>query len=185
MIDINFFSRNKSQASTNERTQELPVLNKPELQITYRGIVYPWQLDHMHHMNVRSYMDCFDQASWVLLALLGLDSWYFERNRRGMAALEQNIRYKSELRAGEAFEIRSSVLEVGEKTLRMQHDMHRVRTGGLAASTTILGVHIDADARRGAPLPAGVADRAHFLNASMLDAHHDFADRQARSFVAV
>jgi acyl-CoA thioester hydrolase len=203
MIDINFFTRrapdanrttdsNKSTVAAprtiangtirptatngcSDRTQELPRLNGSELHITFRGVVYPWQLDHMNHMNVQHYMATFDQASWVLLALLGLDSWYFQRNRRAMAALEQTIEYKSELRAGEAFEIRSTVLEVRDKTIRMRHDMHRVRTGGLAASTTILGVHIDSEARRGMPLPTDVVDRAQFLNASILHSGADSA----------
>ena len=85
-----------------------------------------------------------------------------------MAAVEQNIQYKSELHAGDAYEIRSKVLKVGERSVRMQHDMHKVRDGALAATTAIIGVHIDADTRRGVPLPDDVSDRAGFLNVSML-----------------
>ena len=44
----------------------------PELPITYRGTVYPWQCDHMGHMNVMWYVGKFDEATWHLLALLGL-----------------------------------------------------------------------------------------------------------------
>ena len=34
---------------------------------TYRGVVYPWQMDHMGHMNVRFYSARFDEATWRLL----------------------------------------------------------------------------------------------------------------------
>ncbi len=29
---------------------------------TYRGVVYPWQMDQMDHMNVQFYTARFDQA---------------------------------------------------------------------------------------------------------------------------
>ena len=56
---------------------------------TYRGVVYPWQLDHMDHMNVQFYTARFDEATWHLFAALGMNTEYFKSNRRGMAALEQ------------------------------------------------------------------------------------------------
>jgi acyl-CoA thioester hydrolase len=39
-----------------------------EFTITYRGTVYPWQCDHMGHMNVMWYVAKFDEASWQLLS---------------------------------------------------------------------------------------------------------------------
>jgi hypothetical protein len=42
-----------------------------ELALTYRGTVYPWQCDHLGHMNVMWYVGKFDEASWQLLATLG------------------------------------------------------------------------------------------------------------------
>jgi acyl-CoA thioester hydrolase len=83
-----------------------------------------------------------------------------------MAALEQSINYKSELRAGDMFEIRSQILEINCKTIRARHDMHKTRDGVLAASTTILGVHLDALARKSLPLPATVRERAQSLTFS-------------------
>src|SRR5579885_2690592 len=73
--------------------------------VTFRAVVYPWHLDAMDHMNVRHYAGAFDQASWVLLASIGLDAAYFRDTSSGMAALEQTIQYKVELRAGDVFEI--------------------------------------------------------------------------------
>ena len=32
--------------------------------LSYRGAVYPWQCDHMGHMNVMWYVGKFDEATW-------------------------------------------------------------------------------------------------------------------------
>jgi acyl-CoA thioester hydrolase len=44
----------------------------PDLPITYRGVVYPWQCDHMGHMNVMWYVGKFDEATWQILSMLDL-----------------------------------------------------------------------------------------------------------------
>lgn len=45
---------------------------------TYRGIVYPNQLDHMGHMNVQWYAVKFDEATWQLFTIVGLTSKLYE-----------------------------------------------------------------------------------------------------------
>jgi hypothetical protein len=35
---------------------------------TYRGTVYPWQCDHVGHMNIMWYVGKFDEANWNLFA---------------------------------------------------------------------------------------------------------------------
>jgi acyl-CoA thioester hydrolase len=35
--------------------------------LSYRGAVYPWQCDHMGHMNVMWYVGKFDKATWNFL----------------------------------------------------------------------------------------------------------------------
>ena len=41
--------------------------------LTYRGMVYPWQCDHMGHMNVMHYVGKFDEAAWNLFYRPGRD----------------------------------------------------------------------------------------------------------------
>jgi acyl-CoA thioester hydrolase len=72
----------------------------PDSMLTYRGTIYPWQCDHMGHMNVMWYVGKFDEGSWQLLSSLGLTRARFEREGAGMAAVEQHIDYKRELHAG-------------------------------------------------------------------------------------
>ena len=132
-----------------------------ELPITYRGTVYPWQCDHMGHMNVMWFVGKFDEATWQLFALLGLSRSRLSKDGAGMAGLEQHIEYKRELRAGDLVTIRSAVLEVKEKVIRFKHEMTNDETGELAASTSLVVVHFDLTARKAKPLPLDVRERAN------------------------
>ena len=102
---------------------------------TYRGVVYPWQLDHMDHMNVQFYTARFDEATWHLFAALGMTTSYFRLNRRGMAALEQRTLYKRELHAGALIRISSELLEMKPKTIRFVHRMYDTESGEEVATT--------------------------------------------------
>ena len=77
-----------------------------------------------------------------------------------MAAVEQRIEYKRELRAGDLLTIRSSVQEIGDKTVVMVHEMTNQGTGELAARTVITGICVDASTRRARSLPADIRERS-------------------------
>jgi len=81
------------------------------------------------------------------------------QNSKRVAALEQTIQYEAELRAGDVFEIHSSILEVREKTVRLRHEMYKSGTCTLAACT-ILGVHLDRNTRKASPIPEPLLRRA-------------------------
>ncbi len=131
-----------------------------DLPITYRGVVYPWQCDHMGHMNVMFYVGKFDEATWNLFFLLGLTPSLLREQNRGMAAVEQNITYKSELVAGDVVTIRSGVVEIRDKVVRFYHEMRNEENGQIAATTTLTAVHIDTQARKSCPFPERVIERA-------------------------
>ncbi|HXH66502.1 MAG TPA: thioesterase family protein [Candidatus Limnocylindrales bacterium] len=131
-----------------------------EFTITQRGTVYPWECDHMGHMNVRWYAAKFDEACWQLLGSLGLTRTRMERDGVGMAAVEQRIEYKRELHAGDVVTVRSTVAEVKDKVIRMRHEMTDDETGELAATTEIVAVHIEMAARKARSLPSEVRERA-------------------------
>lgn len=128
--------------------------------LTYRGTVYPWHCDHMGHMNVMWYVGKFDEATWQLFTNIGLTPSRLRKDGNGMAAVEQHIEYKRELRAGDVVTVRSSVLEVKNKVVRFRHEMTNDETGELAASTVLVGVHMDLTVRKAVPLPTDVRERA-------------------------
>jgi len=130
-----------------------------ESMITYRGVVYPWQCDHMGHMNVMWYVGKFDEATWQLLAAIGATPSRLRDEGFGLVAVEQHIHYKRELRSGDVLTIRSSVLEANEKSVRFTHEMTNDQTGELAATTLLVGVCIDTVARKARALPRDIFQR--------------------------
>lgn len=141
--------------------------------ITYRGIVYPWHCDHMGHMNVMWYSGKFDEACWQLLAMLGLDRLQFTQNGTGMAAVEQHIQYRRELYPGDAVTIQSALLEVKDKSIHMLHEMVHGASGEIAATTVVVGVHIDAKIRKAIRLPEDVRQRAIEIKEQEIAAFQD------------
>ena len=127
---------------------------------TYRGAVYPWQCDHIGHMNIMWYVGKFDEANWNLFARVGLTPSYLRDSGSGMAAVQQNITYKRELLAGDIVEIKSSLLEIRERSIRFRHEMRNAETGEIAATCEITGVHMDRQARKSTAFTPAIRDVA-------------------------
>jgi len=142
--------------------------------LTYRGVVYPWHCDHMGHMNVMWYTGKFDEACWQFLSMLGLTPSRFAHDRTGVAAVEQRIQYQRELRAGDTVTIRSVLLDVSGKSIRMMHEMRADAIDEVAATTEIVGVHIDSIARKAVRLPEDVRERALQLKEAALSGIKDW-----------
>jgi len=87
------------------------------------------QCDHMAHMNVMWYVGKFDEATWQLMAKLGLSPSCLKNEGLGMVAVEQQIAYKRELYPGDVITIRSSVQKIKDKSIRFTHEMTNDETG--------------------------------------------------------
>ena len=143
------------------RTDRLPIGDTmTEFTITHRGTVYPWQCDHMGHMNVMWYAGKFDEACWQILATLGLTPARLRKEGAAMAAVEQHTHYKRELHAGDVISVRSAVLQIGEKSIHFIHEMRNDETEEIAATSTIVGVCINAASRKAQALPLDVRECA-------------------------
>lgn len=130
---------------------------------SYIGVVYPWQCDHMGHMNVMWYVSKFDEATWTFFASLGLTRSRLSENGIGMAALEQNIAYKRELLPGDVVEVRTRLVELKDKSMRFVHSMSNRNTGILAATCELLGICLDTKIRKATKLPDDVAALARTM----------------------
>ncbi len=130
---------------------------------TYRGVVYPNQLDHMNHMNVQWYTSKFDEATWHLFSFIGITNGYIRDNQRGMAALEQTTKYKSEVMAGDLLVIKSKILEVRNKTIRFLHIMYNVETETEVATSDLWGAHLDLEKRKSCIFPKNIKTKCEAL----------------------
>jgi acyl-CoA thioester hydrolase len=123
---------------------------------TYRGTVYPWQCDHVGHMNIMWYVGKFDEANWNLFARIGLTPTYLRESGRGMAGVQQNITYRRELLPGDIVEITTAMLEIGGKSIRFRHEMRNAETDEIAAVCEITAVHLDREAHKSVAFPDAV-----------------------------
>ncbi len=130
---------------------------------TYRGVVYPDQMDHMGHMNVRWYTGRFDEGTWSLFSRIGITRVYIDEQKKGMAAVKQTTHYKKEVVAGDLLLIRSEILEITEKSIRFVHRMFNVETGEEVADTELIGVHIDLVKRASCSFPGNIRNNAEKL----------------------
>src|SRR5262252_2043970 len=88
---------------------------------TYRGVVYPWSMDHVGHMNVASYTARFDEATWHFLGKLGLTPGFLKRAGRSAVAADQKARYKREVMSGSLREVSTQGRDVGREGTRFVH----------------------------------------------------------------
>jgi acyl-CoA thioester hydrolase len=137
--------------------------DKPVLIMTSRGVVYPWQCDHMGHMNVMWYTGKFDEATWHLFGEIGLTPSYLRENKRAMVAVQQDTTYKQELLAGDLITILSGILEMREKVIRFYHNMLNVETNSIVATTILTGVHLNHETRKSCPFPREILERGRQL----------------------
>jgi len=124
-----------------------------ELDITYRGSVYPAQCDHMGHMNVQWYVGKFDEGTWNFFNSLGITPTYLRDNNCGMAAVDQHITYSAELMAGDVITVRTRLIELSGRKMRYRHEMVNGETSKTAATCELLVVHLDTNARKSTPFP--------------------------------
>ena len=149
----------ESRTASSTNSDEAPT----GLLVTSHSVVYPWQCDHMGHMNVMWYTGKFDEATWHLFGHIGLTGSYLRENKRGVAAVHQEITYEKELLAGDLITIWSEILEMREKVVRFRHEMRNAETGEVVATTTLTGVYFDHEIRKSCPFPPEIQERGRRL----------------------
>ena len=128
--------------------------------ITFRGNVYPKDCDHMGHMNVAAHIEKFDNASWNFFSDNGLSSLYLEKHGLGLAAINQNITYKQELRAGDVVTVHSKLIEIKGKKIRFRSVMFNGETGEEVAEIKNLAVCFDISRRKACEFPIEIIEKA-------------------------
>ena len=127
---------------------------------TARGTVHEWQKDHMGHINVRAYMEFFEEACWQFYAMVGLTASLLRSGQVRLAVVQQNISYQKELFPGDTIFVRTGVVEVREKVVRFRHELLNTETGLVCSTCEFTLVCLDPATRRSQPFPADVAAKA-------------------------
>jgi acyl-CoA thioester hydrolase len=137
---------------------------------TFKGVIDAREYDPNAHMNTQAYVSRFDQATWFLLAAVGLTPRTVRERRRRVAVLRQSFNFVHELKGSELIVIRSGFVAVGDKHLRFQHRMIDSETDALMAACDGTAVEVSLENDRAVAIEAAIKDRAKALLVTANDA---------------
>ena len=132
------------------------VSQPPEL---HREIIRPEWCDHNGHMNLAYYVLVFDHATDAFWNNLGIGLEYRDRTDNSTFTVESHITYDREVIEGDEVRCTTQLLGFDDKRIHYFHRMYHVRNDYLAATTELLGVHVDLNVRRVAPMPDDIRAR--------------------------
>ena len=128
-----------------------------------RDTVKPAEVDVSGGAALSHYIHRFSAANGHAIAAFGMTPAYMRAERRGFSTFEFQLDLGSPLRAGDGVRVRSAVSHVGNSSLRLLHVMTREPDDEIVATLEQSGVHFDQEARRPAPLPDTLRERARTL----------------------
>lgn len=134
-------------------------------QETHRAVVYPWQCDHIGHMNVRWYAHFFDDAGFHLWPMIGCPQSRLREHGVGVVVARNTLEFVKELKAGDLIVIRSAFVRLGTRSVTSLSRMVHVEDGALHASQESVEVFFDPAARRSADMPGAIRE---ILNAAVV-----------------
>lgn len=125
-----------------------------------RDTVKPLEVNVIGEAGMAAYIHRFSAANAQVLAAFGMTPAYCRQERRAYSTFEFRLSFPGTLRAGDPVRVRTALLHVGNSSIRILHRMANARTNEPVATLEQAGVHLDLDARRPAPLPNPLRDRA-------------------------
>jgi acyl-CoA thioesterase FadM len=125
-----------------------------------RDAVKPEEVNVLGEAGMAAYIHRFSAANAQVLAAFGMTPAYCRQERRAYSTFEFRLSFPGTLRAGDLAHVRTALLHVGTSSIRIFHRMANAQTHELVATLEQAGVHLDLDARRPAPLPTPLRDRA-------------------------
>lgn len=125
----------------------------------FRGVVYPWDCDHLGHMNVQCYTGMFDQAAFHLQHTLGLSPKDLQEAGETAVDAQHTVRFVKEQLAGSLIVVDGALSKIGTKSFTCTYRMRNVETGDVAATTEIVSVYFSTRDRASKEIPAELRAR--------------------------
>ena len=98
-------------------------------------------------------------------------AWYNDPEYGPMIKLrqtgDQHISYIQELHAGDIITIRTTLVEIKEKSIRFVHEMAHDETNEVVARTTLKAVHLDTEARKSCAFAEEISAKAASILATV------------------
>ncbi len=127
---------------------------------TFKGAILTSEYDPEAHMNSQTYVSRFDQATWFILATVGVTPTSMKDKQQRVAIVRQTFQYLRELRGGELIEIRSGFIAVGKKYLRFVHRMFNSISGEMVATSDCTAVLAKLKTQKSVALPEALRKAA-------------------------
>ncbi len=122
------------------------------------------EVDERGELSLSGYVHRFAHACLHVCSAFGMTPGYMREQRRGFSTFETRLHLLAPPPgAGEGLVLRSGLLAAGNSSLRMMHELRQAQSGERLALFYQSGVHFDMAARRSAPLPAALRERAQAL----------------------
>ncbi|GAA2338818.1 thioesterase family protein [Streptomyces caniferus] len=127
----------------------------------FRQTVRDDWIDYNGHLSEAYYVLIFGFATDALMDAAGLDAAYRDRTGCSLYTVEAHVRYLHEVARGSELTVRTTVLGVDGKKLRLLHEMFAgAPSGSPVATEELFTLHVDQTAGSAAPLPD--ASREYF-----------------------
>ena len=126
--------------------------------------VKPEWIDHNGHMNVTFYLEAFDQNIGDFFRSLGLTKEYRRRESVATFCGDFHIHYIRELFEGTRIEITCQLVDFDEKRIHLCQSMYNAEEGYLAAESEVITLHVDALARKVAPMKSDLFERVKVVH---------------------
>ena len=117
---------------------------------TYRGTVFPWEVDFLDHLTVAYYAERFEHAAHAVLQRAGLRAG---DGGRACVTVDAYIRYLRELRAGDIAHVVSGVIDAGDTGVTLGHRLVNSETGAPCGTAEQRLVHVHVAGGEPVPVP--------------------------------
>ena len=141
--------------------EPLTLPEKPGPVPTGLARVKTWQSDEEGWLSLFGFVDRFSTANLVNMNAAGMSSTYMREKKRGFATFETRLElFPPVPGVGESVAMQSGMLNVGNSSVTILHQMYLAQGNRRVARYYQAGVHFDLEARRSAPLPQSIRDKA-------------------------
>jgi len=124
----------------------------------HEATVRPEWIDYNGHMNEAFYVLVFGHATDQMMIETGMGPQYREQSGCSLYTAEAHVRYLREVSEGTELTVRTRVLGVDTKKVRLVLEMYAGGTKDPVATTELLMIHVDQGAGRASPFPDSVRE---------------------------
>ena len=135
----------------------IPLQQIEQLPLIYRVTIPDRYRDKMGHMNMRYYLEVYDDAGDALFESFGLTPEFYRERGSGGFDLEHHIHYLNEVHIGDEVTIYARLLDRSAKRLHYMLFMVNESRKLLASTFECVNSYADLTVRKTAPYPESIA----------------------------